>query len=73
MDDEEIIKKIIDNLKQNSNNIKYIKIEKNTNEKDDLNFFQNKLKEIKYNIPGNSYNILSKKLNNNDEKKIKFY
>ena len=71
MDDEEIIKKIIDNLKQNSNNIKYIKIEKNTNEKDDLNFFQNKLKEIKYNIPGNSYNILSKKLNNNDEKKNK--
>ena len=42
MDDEEKIKKIIDNLIQNSNNVKYIKIEKNTNEKEDLNFFRNK-------------------------------
>ena len=71
MDDEEKIKKIIDNLIQNSNNVKYIKIEKNTNEKEDLNFFRNKLKEINYNIPGNSYNILSKQFNNNDEKKNK--
>ncbi len=71
MDDEEKIKKIIDNLIQNSNNLKYIKIEKNTNEKEDLNFFRNKLKEINYNIPGNSYNILSKQFNNNDEKKNK--
>ena len=71
MDDEEKIKKIIDNLIQNSNNLKYIKIEKNTNEKEDLNFFRNKLKEINYNIPGNSYNILSKQFKNNDEKKNK--
>ena len=72
MDDNEKIKKIIDYLIQNTKNLKNIIIEKNKNEKEDLNFFQNKLKEINYNIPGNSYNILSKKFNNKDEKRIKF-
>ena len=72
MDDNEKIKKIIDYLIQNTKNLKNIIIEKNINEKEDLNFFQNKLKEINYNIPGNSYNILSKKFNNKDEKRIKF-
>ena len=65
MKDEEIIKNIINSLVINSNEIKSFKIKDNKNE--DLNiFFQNKLKELKYIIPGDKFIIFSKELNNDN-------
>ena len=65
MKDEEIIKNIINSLVINSNEIKSFKIKDNKNE--DLNiFFQNKLRELKYIIPGDKFIIFSKELNNDN-------
>ena len=65
MKDEETIKNIINSLLIYPNNIKTVKIKENKNE--DLNiFFQNKLKELKYIIPGDKFIIFSKEFNNDN-------